>query len=104
LPINQHDSISSPLDIWTSVHSLSLAIRQFAIERDWGQYHTPRNLALALMGEVGELAEIWQFAGDTVQVVTRKTLESVGQELADVAIYTMRLADVTGCNLERPTD
>lgn len=39
-------------------------MRNFAESREWGKYHTPRNLTLALMGEVGEIAEIFQWKGE----------------------------------------
>lgn len=79
--------------------------RQFAVDRDWLQYHTPRNLALALMGEIGELAEIFQFMGDddapgschesaTNKALSVQQLDKIGQELADVTIYLCRLSDV----------
>lgn len=47
-----------------TLESLRSALLEFANERDWNQYHTPRNLALALVGEVGELCEIFQWAGE----------------------------------------
>lgn len=70
-------------------------IQQFALERDWSQYHTPRNLILALLGEVGELAELVQWKGDDDNgVVEAEELEKFSQELADVTIYLLRLATV----------
>lgn len=91
---------------WTqSITCIQQLTRQFAIERDWLQFHTPRNLALALMGEIGELAEIFQFMGDddtgsndcnnsTEIVLSMQQLDKIGQELADVTIYLCRLSDV----------
>ncbi len=72
----------------------------FAAERDWEQFHTPRNLLLALVGEVGELAEQMQWASDD-EILVRMETESgpVEEELADVAIYLLRLADVLGIDL-----
>jgi NTP pyrophosphatase (non-canonical NTP hydrolase) len=87
-----------------SIGHIQQLTRQFAIDRDWLQYHTPRNLALALMGEIGELAEIFQFMGDdeaavsggnpTKDVLSDQQLDKIGQELADVTIYLCRLSDV----------
>jgi len=79
------------------------AIRAFAAERDWTQFHSPKNLAMALTGEVGELVEIFQWmtedasrrAGDDPA-----TAKHVRQELADVLIYLVRLADVLGVDLD----
>jgi len=84
-------------------------IRAFATEREWAKYHTPRNLILALLGEVGELAELVQWKGDDRDGVTDTnageptvpfdSLEMVqlSQELADVFTYLLRLATV--CDL-----
>ena len=81
-------------------------IREFAIERNWSRYHTPRNICLAMLGEAGECAELFQWMGDDVKVEKGHGLVSYGwkeedidhvqQELADVSIYALRLADVVG--------
>jgi len=74
-----------------------LFIRTFTNERQWDLFHTPRNLLLALLGEVGELAELVQWSGDdgvVSDVLSEKTLDKVGQEIADVSIYLLRLCDV----------
>jgi dCTP diphosphatase len=71
-------------------------LRTFAVERDWVQFHTPRNLVLALVGEVGELAELYQWdPGDAIPH------QRVAEEIADVAIYLLRLADVVGVDIEQ---
>ena len=84
-----------------TVTGITLQTRQFAVEREWEQYHTPRNLLLALSGELGELAELFQWKGDTDDPLTLSLTEhdKVGQELADVTIYLCRLADVCGVSL-----
>ena len=69
-------------------------LRQFAEDRDWTQFHTPRNLVLALTGEVGELAELFQW--DPPEISPKRLAE----EIADVAMYLLRLADVTGVDIE----
>jgi len=82
---------------------LAEAIRAFADARDWGQFHSPKNLAMALTGEVGELVEIFQWltedesrrAGDDPE-----RAEQVRHELADVLIYLVRLSDVLGVDLD----
>lgn len=77
-------------------------LRQFAAERDWDQFHSPRNLLLALTGEVGELASLvqWRTDAEVEQMLAdqdgRRQLE---EEVADVAIYLLRLADVCGIDL-----
>ena len=79
---------------------LTDALRKFAEERDWEQFHTPKNLAMALAGEAGELvAEFqWLTAAESADL-TDEQRASVGEEMADVLIYLCRLADVTGIDL-----
>lgn len=79
-------------------------LRSFAAERDWVQYHTPRNLLLALVGEVGELSEIFQWLGDDgakpgLAGMSHDKRTHVGEELADVLLYTLRLADICGIDM-----
>ena len=78
------------------------SIADFAKERDWDQFHTPRNILLALVGEVGEAAECFQWKGEVERGLPKFTEAEkthVGEELADVLIYTVRLADVCGISL-----
>jgi dCTP diphosphatase len=86
------------------VQRLTGTIRDFAVERQWSSYHQPRNLVLALMGELGELAELVQWNGDRDQPLTRDQLDKISQELADVAIYLLRLADVCGITVDLQVD
>jgi dCTP diphosphatase len=75
-------------------------LSEFATERDWEQFHTARNLVLALVGEVGELAEQMQWrTEDEVRELMRADPAAISDEVADVAIYVIRLADVLGINL-----
>jgi dCTP diphosphatase len=77
-------------------------MRNFTDERDWGQFHDPKSLLLALVGEVGELSELlqWLPASDVEDLAARDPLKTrLGEELADVLIYLVRLADVLGCDL-----
>ena len=116
------------------VEALRLRIADFARERDWDQFHTPRNILLApvhkstdtpssrrrvdgvrtcrkiwfphrlaLVGEVGELAECFQWKGEVARNLPEFSEPEkihVGEELADVLIYTVRLADVCGIALD----
>jgi NTP pyrophosphatase (non-canonical NTP hydrolase) len=85
------------------VAALQAALRQFAAERDWGQFHSPKNLAMALTGEVGELVEIFQWMPETesrTAMTSPKTAEALNAEIADVFIYLSRLADVLGVDLD----
>jgi dCTP diphosphatase len=82
--------------------ALQARIREFARERDWEQFHTPKNLAMALSGEVGELLEIFQWLTpeESEAVMSGSRAGDVEDELADVLIYLLRMADVLEVNLE----
>jgi dCTP diphosphatase len=86
-----------------SLQQIRARQREFAAARDWDQFHTPRNLLLALVGEVGELAEIFQWRGEKASVGLPEFSEAekhhVGEELSDVLLYLIRLADVCGIDL-----
>ena len=86
----------------SSIADLTDLVRTFAESRDWQQFHTLRNLVLALVGEVGELAAEFQWIGDdnivkALQEADKR--EALGSELADVLVYLLRLADVTAIDL-----
>lgn len=88
-----------------TIGSIKKMISSFVCERDWEKYHTPRNLLLALVGEVGELSEIFQWRSDDE---CKKGLPKfndadrihLGEEMADILIYLCRLADVCGVNMK----
>ncbi len=72
-------------------------IRNFNKERDWGQYHTPKNLSMALMIEAGELAEHFQWlTQDQSKTLNKETLGEVREEIGDVLIYLLNIADKLG--------
>jgi dCTP diphosphatase len=83
------------------IEDLQRRIREFAQERDWEQFHTPKNLSMALSGEVGELVEIFQWLTpeEAAAVMESARAGDVEDELADVLIYLVRLADVLGVDL-----
>ncbi len=77
-------------------------MRHFTEARDWARFHDPKSLALALVGEVGELAELLQWLGHEEQamLVRQQPLQSrLAEEMADVLLYLLRLADVVGVDL-----
>ncbi|AZR95950.1 nucleotide pyrophosphohydrolase [Bordetella trematum] len=81
---------------------LTQALEQFAQERDWGQFHSPKNLVMALTGEVGELNEIFQWlteAQSREAARAEETAQAVQDELADVLMYLLRLASVLGVDM-----
>ena len=88
----------------SDLDELRKRIRAFAEAREWGQFHTPKNLAMALAVEASELMEPLQWltaeeaAPEALSSETRFALED---EVADIAIYLIRLADVLGVELGR---
>ena len=77
------------LDSLTAVRD---RLRAFADERDWNQFHAPKNLAMALIVEAAEVIEHFQWQ-DPAGVPTPETRTAIGAELADVLFYLVRLAD-----------
>lgn len=83
--------------------SLTAQLREFAKERDWEQFHTPKNLSMALSGEAGELLSLFQWLRDDqvadwmANPVNRTAAE---HEMADVFGYLLRLADILEIDLE----
>ena len=83
-----------------TLNDLTQALREFALERDWEQFHTPKNLAMALIVETAELVEHFQWLTPQQSLeLDADKLEQVRQELADNLIYLTRLADVLGIDL-----
>lgn len=81
---------------------LQQSLRSFAAERDWEKFHTPKNLAMAIAGEAGELAADMQWMDDAeiAEALAAGDLRSkVSHEAADVFIYLLRLSDVCGFDL-----
>jgi dCTP diphosphatase len=77
-------------------------MRQFSEDRDWGGFHDPKSVLLALVGEVGELAELFQWlpAGAAADLAAAEPLKTrAGEELSDVLLYLVLLADVLGIDL-----
>jgi dCTP diphosphatase len=83
-----------------TLSELRTLTRAFAAERDWQQFHTPKNLAMALSVEVAELVEHFQWlpTGAAEELDDRQR-EGIRHELADVLLYLVQLADRTGVDL-----
>lgn len=83
-------------DVWTE------RIREFARERDWEQFHTPKNLAMALSVEASELVEIfqWMTPEEAAAVMSSDKAQDVRDEVADILTYLLRLADVLDIDLD----
>lgn len=81
---------------------LTQLLREFAEERDWEKFHTPKNLAMALAGEAGELVAEFQWLTPSEAErsgLSPEQLAAVAMEIADVQIYLLRLADVLGLDV-----
>ena len=80
-----------------SFDALRAAIREFARVREWEQFHTPKNLAMAMIVEAAELVEHFQWlTPEQSQALDAATRQAVAEEIGDVLIYLTRLADVLG--------
>ena len=82
---------------------LTERLREFAAARDWQPFHTPKNLVMALTAEVGELTELFQWLTpqESADVMAdEKRAAAVRDELADVLLYLVQLADSVGVHLE----
>ena len=86
---------------------LAATLRTFAEERDWEKFHTPKNLAVSVAIEAAELLELVQWRTDDEAIAYFQTDEgraALSDELADVLIYLVRLADVAGVDLRKAVD
>lgn len=84
-----------------NIDDLSARLRAFAQARDWEQFHAPKNLVMALAVEAAELMEHFQWLTEKQSAeLSPAAKKQVAAELADVFIYTVRLADRLGIDLE----
>ena len=84
----------------TELENLKHKLREFAKERDWDQFHSPKNFSMALIVECAELVEHFQWLTDEQsKQLPVETLEEVRLELADIFLYLIRLADKLDINL-----
>jgi len=84
------------------IEALIAEVRAFAVSRDWEQFHTPKNLAMAIAGEAGELVAEFQWLKEEESTRSKLSVEKFSDielEVADVAIYLLRLSDVLGIDL-----
>lgn len=81
----------------TEIESLRVQLREFAASRDWGQYHSPKNLAMALLVEAAELLETFQWLSEEQsRKLAPEALAAASDEVADVLLYLIRLSDELG--------
>ncbi len=89
------------------IDALQARLRAFAAERQWQPFHTPKNLAMALMVEAAELTEIFQWMTPEQSLAVRHDpafSEPVADEVADVLLYLLQLADHAGVDLARAVE
>jgi dCTP diphosphatase len=93
---------SADTQLVSDIEDLTRRMRQFTEARGWARFHDPKSLALALVGEVGELAELLQWVrhDDQADAVRENPLQGrLAEEMSDVLLYLLRLADVVGVDL-----
>lgn len=84
-----------------NIERIKKRLDTFAMEREWEKHHTPKNLLMALTGEVGELMEIFQWLNDEeIQNLSFDQKQYAKEEVADVAIYLLRLCMKLDIDLE----
>ncbi len=87
------------------IAALQQALRHFAAERHWEQFHSPKNLAMALSVEAAELVEIFQWLTESQSAeLDAATRAAVAEEIADVQIYLARLADRLNIDIPQAVD
>ena len=93
-----------PTDDSTSLSDLKNAVSQFVGERDWHQFHDPKNLVMAMSSEVGELADLFRWVDNRESLALAKSPDSrvqVAHELADVLMFVAEFASV--CEIDLAT-
>ena len=85
------------------LEKIKLKLKEFAEERDWEQFHDPKNLSMALSVEVAELVEIfqWSKSGGLDEINNPDTRKEIEREIADIFNYLVRLSDILNIDLEK---
>ena len=85
-----------------NISEIQNQLKKFAIERDWEQFHTPKNLAMALSVEASELVEIFQWLNvEESNSPDQRQIEKINNEVADIAMYLLRFCSVLRIDLEK---
>jgi dCTP diphosphatase len=88
-----------------SLNALNARLLAFARARDWEQFHSPKNLVMALAGEAGELLEHFQWLSEEQsRTLSEAKRQEVAQEMADILIYLVRLSERLGVDLLAAAD
>jgi NTP pyrophosphatase (non-canonical NTP hydrolase) len=89
-----------PTPEWPELAEFKQQFRQFVAERDWQQFHSPKNLAMALAGEAGELLELFQWlTQEESRNLPDDARQAVAHEIADIQIYLAAISDRLGINI-----
>lgn len=89
-------------DTATTLQNLKDLVEQFTKERDWQKFHTPKNVSMALAGEVTELMEFFYWCENNESFkVTERNLEKIKHEVADIACYLLIFCNRTGIDLSQ---
>lgn len=98
------DQAATLSDKTTSILHLKQKVQEFVNERDWGKYHTPKNLSMSIAVEAGELMEIFQWLSESEAIEAVQNSEKrikVGEELADVLIYCLDMANILNIDVTK---
>jgi dCTP diphosphatase len=88
-------------DVMMDIKGIQRKLSTFSKEREWDQFHTPKNLAAALSVEASELLEVFQWlTDDQSRKLDKVQMADVEEEVADIAIYLLRICDVMNINME----
>lgn len=92
-----------------NITNLKIRLNKFAKDREWGQFHSPKNLVMALSVEASELLEHFQWMKEEDSIALKESgdtdkIEAIGEEIADVLLYTIRLADMLGVDVTKALD
>jgi dCTP diphosphatase len=91
----------------TTVAQLKSLVEAFVAERDWAQFHSPKNLAMAIGVEAGELMNLfrWHSEQDSIRIMEKgEVRQAAGDELADVVICALSFANRTGIDIAREVE
>ena len=89
----------------SDLESIKLALRRFTAEREWQPFHTPKNLAMALAGEAGELVAVFQWLTEAQsRALDERQREAAMDEIADVQMYLVALADQLGVDIAQAVE
>ena len=86
----------------TTIQDVKTAVADFTAERDWGQFHDPKSLVMALASEVGELADLFRWIkGDESRAfaLEPRNSEAIAAELADVFMFAVEISSVCGIDI-----